>query len=106
MKPLGDERTHYLLAMGMAKATRIDLARAMEEGVLDSEDWARMIARCRGCGWADRCADWLDTAIEEGAACPPACLNQRRFQELRARARQATKRLKPSRDAERSCRRE
>ncbi|QDC11163.1 hypothetical protein FHY55_18830 [Oceanicola sp. D3] len=89
MKPLGDERTHYLLAMGMAKATRTDLAQAMEEGALDSEAWSAMVTRCRGCGWAERCGEWLDTAIEEGANCPPSCVNQRRFEELRARSEQA-----------------
>ncbi len=89
MKPLGDERRHYLLAMGMAKATRTDLAGAMEDGALDSEDWSRMVTRCRGCDWSEGCAEWLDTAIEEGAACPPACVNQRRFLDLRQRSEQA-----------------
>ncbi|MBS8226140.1 DUF6455 family protein [Vannielia litorea] len=89
MKPLGDERTHYLLAMGMAKATRTDLAQAMEEGALDNAAWSGMVTRCRSCGWAENCGEWLDTAIEEGATCPPTCVNQRRFLELREKSEKA-----------------
>ncbi|SIO13336.1 DUF6455 family protein [Vannielia litorea] len=89
MKPMGDERTHYLLALGMAKATRTDLVDAMETGALDNDAWARMLHRCRSCGWPEGCADWVDHQMESGAECPPSCVNQRRFAELRARSAQA-----------------
>ncbi|MDF1872974.1 DUF6455 family protein [Vannielia sp.] len=83
MQTLGPEMWHYWLAMGMAKTTRTDLVNAMEQGVLDNSEWADMVDRCRGCAWAECCEGWLHAHMEEGADCPPTCVNQHRFNALR-----------------------
>ena len=62
MAPLGDPRRHYWLVKGMAKATGVNLVRAVEQGRLTVEDWAETVQSCRACGWAEGCRDWLDMA--------------------------------------------
>lgn len=74
-RPLGDPRRHFWLAQSMAKATGVDLTAAMQEGRIAQEDWADLITRCRGCAWAEDCADWLDTLQDGAAEAPAACVN-------------------------------
>ena len=85
MKPLGDERHHYWLALRMAKATGLDLAEEMAEGRITQADWAGVVTACRGCDWAGRCPDWLE-AHPQVAAAPQQCVNAGRFAALKAEA--------------------
>lgn len=78
-RPLGDEKRHYWLAVGMAQATGADLQRALEDGVITHGDWAGVVQRCRGCGWAEGCACWMSTQEKGTAAVPAACPNAEVF---------------------------
>jgi hypothetical protein len=77
VRPLGDEKRHYWLALGMARASGADLQRALEEGRITHADWAEVVQRCRGCSWAEGCGCWMraqdpDKAPEVPQACPNA----------------------------------
>jgi hypothetical protein len=73
--PLGSEKRHYWLAVTMARKTGADMQRALEDGVISHDDWATLVQRCRGCGWAEGCNHWM-TAQDAGAAdVPTACPN-------------------------------
>jgi hypothetical protein len=73
--PLGPEKRHYWLAVTMARKTGADMQRALEDGVISQDDWATLVQRCRGCGWAEGCNHWM-TAQDAGAAdVPTACPN-------------------------------
>jgi hypothetical protein len=74
--PLGEEIDHYWLVQRMAKATGVDLVRATEAGLLEQEEWADIVTRCRGCQWADGCDNWLSKPVDESRALPEPCLNR------------------------------
>jgi hypothetical protein len=79
--PLGDEKRHYWLALGMAQASGADLQRALDEGRITHGDWAEVVTRCRGCGWTEGCDCWL--AAQDGetsASVPQACPNAAFFE--------------------------
>lgn len=81
VRPLGDEKKHYWLALGMAQASGAELQRALEEGRITHGDWAEVVTRCRGCAWAEGCACWL--AAQDGAGSAPvpqACPNATFFE--------------------------
>ena len=83
-RPLGDEVTHYWLALSMAKAAGADMVAAFADGRLSQEDWAGLIQRCRGCRWTEGCKCWL-AEIDWGAAdVPPRCENQALLNRLRS----------------------
>ncbi len=82
MTPLGDLRHHYWLVQRMAQRTGVDLVGAYEEGRIDPEDWAGMVQACRGCEWAEGCAEWLGRK-SEAAAAPKPCCNRARLAMLR-----------------------
>ena len=84
MKPLGDKLRHFWLAQRMAKEGGVDLAQAQEEGLLNQENWAEMVQRCRGCAWVDGCERWLK-ALEQGRDLPGDCVNHKEFAALRDR---------------------
>lgn len=82
VRPLGDEKRHYWLALGMAQAAGADLQRALEDGRITHGDWAGVVQRCRGCGWTEGCDCWLkaqDPArrAEVPRACPNAAFFDR-----------------------------
>ena len=82
MTPLGDPRRHYWLVQGMAKATGVDLVRAVEEGRLTLADWADTVQSCRACAWTEGCDHWLKQGTP--AAVPPKpCRNRARLASLR-----------------------
>ena len=87
MKPLGNVMTHFRLLSRMARAAGLDLRKATEGGVLDQAEWAAMVDSCRRCGWAGRCAAWLDRHDATGAV-PEPCRNRARMALLRARMAQ------------------
>lgn len=81
VRPLGDERRHYWLALGMAQASGADLQRALDEGRISHGDWSQVVTRCRGCGWTEGCDCWL--AARDGevyASVPQACPNAAFFE--------------------------
>jgi hypothetical protein len=76
VRPLGDEKRHYWLALGMAQAAGADLQRALDEGRISHADWAGVVTRCRGCGWTEGCDCWLSAQDPDVAASiPQACPN-------------------------------
>ena len=81
--PLGDETEHYWLVQRMAKATGVDLVRAMEAGLLSQDDWAGIVNRCRGCEWAEGCGQWLGRPVDDTRAFPEPCLNRKRLASLK-----------------------
>lgn len=82
-RPLGDEITHYWLALGMAKAVGLDLQAEIEAGRFSQEAWADTVQHCRGCTWAWRCPGWM-AAHPTIEAAPETCVNAARFNALRA----------------------
>lgn len=81
VRPLGDEKRHYWVALGMAQATGADLQRALEEGRITHEDWATVVQSCRGCTWTEGCDCWLKAQDPETAAqVPQACPNATFFE--------------------------
>ncbi|SNS19333.1 DUF6455 family protein [Tropicimonas sediminicola] len=83
MKPLGPERDHYWMALGMAKAAGVDLQAAIEAGHFSQEKWASTVQKCRGCDWGEDCPSWLreHATVDEA---PQACVNARLFATLKA----------------------
>jgi hypothetical protein len=82
VRPLGDEKRHYWLALGMAQAAGAELQRALEEGRITHGDWAGVVQRCRACTWTEGCVCWLkaqdpDTASDVPQACPNAAFFER-----------------------------
>ena len=82
-QPLGDENDHYWLVQRMAKATGVDLVRAVQEGHLSQAGWAGIVTRCRGCTWADGCGHWLNAPVDETRPLPDTCINRKRLAELK-----------------------
>jgi hypothetical protein len=78
-RPLGDEKRHYWLAVGMAQVTGADLQRALDEGVISHGDWAAVVQRCRGCGWTEGCGCWMAKQDNGAADVPAACPNAEVF---------------------------
>lgn len=76
VRPLGDERRHYWLALSMARASGAKLQAALDGGRIGHGDWAGVVQRCRGCGWTGGCAAWLASRDGAGEApVPRACPN-------------------------------
>lgn len=76
----------------MARATGADLGQAYADGRLNQEEWAALIERCRGCGWAEGCAKWLAApgSVDAINATPDRCVNRetlRAFAQGTARAK-------------------
>ena len=74
-KALGDKIEHLWLVQRMAKVAGVDLAAAMETGELSSEDWSKLVSRCRGCAWVDGCREWLDQQFTIVETTPDECVN-------------------------------
>lgn len=74
-KALGDKIEHMWLVQRMAKTVGVDLAAAMETGTLSSDDWSKLVSRCRGCAWADGCNEWLDEQFTVVESAPGECIN-------------------------------
>jgi hypothetical protein len=84
VRVLGPQKAHYWLVQRMAKATGVDLVRAMDEGVIDHADWAGIVTHCRGCQWTGGCQEWLGRRVEEDRPVPGDCENRERFLRMRA----------------------
>lgn len=84
-QPLGDETEHYWLVQRMAKAAGVDLVQATEAGLLNQEDWAGIVTRCRTCQWAEGCHRWLDAPIDDQhRPIPEPCVNRRRLDRIKS----------------------
>ena len=84
VRPLGDEKRHYWLALGMAQASGADLQRALDEGRITHQDWAYVVERCRGCAWAEGCSCWMSAQEPDAvASVPQACPNAAFFESVR-----------------------
>lgn len=76
VRPLGDGKRHYWLALGMAQVSGADLQRALYQGRITHADWAEVVGRCRACAWAEGCRRWMAAQDREAAAdVPRACPN-------------------------------
>lgn len=84
--PLGDETRHYWLAVSMTRKTGAAMQRALEESVISHADWAAVVLRCRGCGWADACDRWLSGQRDGGAEVPATCASAQVFNRVRLEA--------------------
>ncbi|SNT18938.1 DUF6455 family protein [Antarctobacter heliothermus] len=82
-QPLGNATDHYWLVQRMAKATGVDLVRAVDVGLLSQVDWAGLVTRCRGCTWAEGCGHWLDAPGDDIRALPTPCVNRKRLAALK-----------------------
>jgi hypothetical protein len=80
--PLGDIRHHFWMSQTMAKVTGVDLAHAVHSGRVTQEDWAEAVTRCRACGWAASCQDWMASLGETTVEAPAECANAALFQRL------------------------
>ena len=72
MKHNGGLSHHFWLTQGMARSIGLNLNTALKTGLLDREEFARMIATCSACGNADRCIAWM-AEQGRGAGRPPDC---------------------------------
>jgi hypothetical protein len=81
VRPLGDEREHYWLALGMAQTVGLDLQAEIEAGRFTRALWADTVTRCRGCDWAGACPGWMERHPNAERA-PSSCVNADRFNAL------------------------
>jgi hypothetical protein len=81
-RPLGEARTHYWLALGMAQTVGLDLQAEIDAGRFTQADWADTVQRCRGCDWADECPSWMQRQHDGAARAPGECRNAARFNAL------------------------
>ena len=82
MQHLGDTMHHFRLILRMGQASGTDVVAVHRKGHLTQQKWAEMIYNCRGCGWADKCPDWLDKH-ETVDSVPQTCRNQQQFASLK-----------------------
>lgn len=75
-RPLGEEKTHFWLTKGMARATGVDMVAALDEGRISRDDYANLFSRCRKCAFARDCDKWLDRQWDGPVSAPDACENR------------------------------
>ena len=81
VRPLGEEKRHYWLALGMAQVSGADLQRALDEGRITHGDWAEVVQRCRGCAWTEGCDCWMAAQDPcHPSTVPQACPNASFFE--------------------------
>ncbi|MBV2359655.1 hypothetical protein KUH32_07710 [Thalassococcus sp. CAU 1522] len=90
-RPLGPKSRHYWLVMRMAKATGVDLVKAMEDDQMTQDDWSRIVTRCRGCQNPDGCSKWLADLDAVGLRdAPESCINAKRFAAMKSAIEEIT----------------
>lgn len=82
MQTLGNPRDHFWRVIKMANANNVDLSTALDEGVINSAQYADMIHGCRGCEKVGNC-DKLLANLPELDRAPDYCVNRETFAELR-----------------------
>ena len=68
----------------MAKANRVDLSDALEEGQITVDEYADMITGCRGCSQVGAC-DKLLAGQPVLSEAPDYCVNRKTFAQLKLR---------------------
>ena len=84
MQTLGNLRDHFWRVIKMAKANKLDLSEALDQGRISSHDYADMITACRGCAQIGKC-DRLLARVAEMEAPPEYCVNKNTFHMLKSR---------------------
>ncbi|MGJ8623212.1 MAG: DUF6455 family protein [Yoonia sp.] len=82
MQTLGNARDHFWRVIKMAKATQVDLSTALDEGVINIDEYADMITGCQGCAQVGKC-DRLLEAVDQLDEAPSYCVNHDTFAALR-----------------------
>ena len=84
MQTLGNVRDHFWRVIKMAKANRVNLSDALDEGQITVDEYADMINGCRGCSEVGKC-DRLLAAQPALAEAPEYCVNRNTFAQLKLR---------------------
>jgi hypothetical protein len=82
MNALGETRQYWVLSSGMARALGVNLAAAVQDGLLSTTDYARVLDNCRRCPDTCSCAGLL--ADPAGAGRLARCRNRPLFDALAA----------------------
>ena len=80
---LGDPGKAFWLTRSVARTMGINLSEAMAEGRLTSDEYARMVTRCRTCNCVDQCELWLARSGAGAASAPAVCANADTFNRLK-----------------------
>lgn len=81
MQTLGNARDHFFRVIKMAKATKVDLSTAFDEGRITLDAYADMITGCQGCTQVDKC-DQLLAKVSTLNEAPEYCVNRDTFKTL------------------------
>jgi len=84
MQTLGNARDHFWRVIKMAKANRVDLSDALDQGAITAGEYADMITGCRGCEKVGNC-DKLLGEMPRLTEAPDYCVNRDTFAALKAR---------------------
>ena len=83
MRTLGNARDHFWRVIKMAKANRVNLSDALDDGTITVDEYADMITGCRGCEQVGQC-DRLLAAQPVLSESPSYCVNKDIFAVLKA----------------------
>ena len=83
MQTRGNARDHFWRVIKMAKANKVDLSTALDEGMITSHEYADIITGCQGCEEVGKC-DRLLAKKEHLSEAPGYCVNRATFAELKA----------------------
>jgi hypothetical protein len=83
MQTNGNARDHFWRVIKMAKANRVDLSTALDEGKITSHAYADMITGCQGCADVGKC-DRLLAAVDRLPEVPAYCVNHETFAALKS----------------------
>lgn len=81
MQTLGKARDHFWRVIKMAKATRVDLSTALDEGRININEYAGMVTGCQSCTHVGKC-DRLLAQVERLAKAPAYCVNRTTLAQL------------------------
>jgi len=56
---LGDPNLAFWLTRSVARAMKINLSDALQDGTLSAVDYSAMVTRCRMCPHVETCHEWL-----------------------------------------------
>ncbi len=79
---LGDPARHFWITRGVARAMGLSLGDAMADGRLTSDEYARMVTRCRTCPHVADCENWLAHNPGPTGAAPKMCCNAETLERL------------------------
>jgi len=82
MQTLGNARDHFWRVIKMAKANKVDLSTALDDGMITSHEYADMITGCQGCTQVGKCDRLLANHADLDRA-PEYCENKATFAALK-----------------------